>query len=207
MSSKGGVLSRRRKSKSRITKSFAPSVRKSQSVRGLTSHPMLHMRPCSGFSKSKWRGRSRIFCSPSQIKFLDPGSSVFSAEKTRLRLSSPHVADAGQSLISTQKTKAPFKALMFLLVEMAEANPRPERCQRVIYVRRSFHLIRCVRFETVKIRTLPILKFRSHSKETYTNYPDNMTCPSAHRESSGDTSLLKRRRMQNCLLRNTEKQS
>ncbi len=96
---------------------------------------------------------------------------------------------------------------MFLQVEMAGANPRPERCWRVIYMRRSFLFVRCVRCETVKIRTLPILKFRPHSKETYTNYPDNMTCPSAHRESSGDTSLLKRMRMQNPLLRNTEKRS
>lgn len=65
-----------------------------------------------------------IFLS-SQENFHDPGSSVFSAEKTWLRLSIPHASQAVGLLISTQKTKSAQMALMFLRVEMAGLNPRP----------------------------------------------------------------------------------
>ena len=109
-----------------------------------------------------------------------------------------------QMLLIIKNTRS--RVFLIISVEMAGSNPRPERCRRVVYMRRSFLFVRCIRFETVKIRTLPILKFRPHSKETYANYPDNMTCPSAHRESSGDTSLLKRKRMRSSLLQNMEKQ-
>ena len=69
-----------------------------------------------------------------------------------------------------------------------------------------FCWFRCLRFEINKIRKLPILKFRHTAKESPFAYPDDMTCPSAYQEYSGDTSLLKRKRKRSSLLQSMEKQ-
>lgn len=76
----------------------------------------------------------------------------------------------------------------------------------MIYMRISFLGFRCTWYEVNKIHLLPILFVLPIEREISTDYPDDMTCPSAYQEYSGDTSLLKRKRMRSCLLQSMEKQ-
>jgi len=103
------------------------------------SYPHSQKPPEGGLQVWRSRERSRIFCLSSQTKFLDPDSTVLSADKTCFRPSILHTSQS--SLTCSFSTLAKTTRRWFASVEKPRIEPG---CKKVLAM--DLHDVACFGF-------------------------------------------------------------